>query len=132
MPTPLEQARAILATQPFSVLLGTDIEEWGDDRAVLSLVVRDEHRQQNGFVHGGVLAYLVDNAVTFAAATVLGVQVLTAGFTVEYLRPARGPVLLATATVSGSTRGRAVARCEVTEGDRVIAIGQGTVSRVGE
>ena len=27
---------------------------------------------QHGFVHGGVISYLVDNAITFAGASVLG------------------------------------------------------------
>ena len=34
-----------------------------------------EPKQQNGFPHGGVLAYAADNAITFAAGTV----VLTGG-----------------------------------------------------
>ena len=44
-------------------------------------------QQQNGFAHGGVLNYLADNALTFAAGTRLGVGVLT----VEYKIITSGP-----------------------------------------
>lgn len=31
--------------------------------------LRDEHLQQHGFVHGGVISYLADNALTFAGGS---------------------------------------------------------------
>ena len=124
----IEQARGILAAQAFSRMLGAELLEFGDGRAVLALNVLENHTQQNGFAHGGILAYLVDNAVTFAAGSVLGPRLLTAGMGVEYLRPATGPRLIATATVTASTRKRAVASCTVTDGDRIVAVGQGTAT----
>jgi uncharacterized protein (TIGR00369 family) len=124
----LAGARDMLARQPFSGLLGTELLEFGDGRAVLALDIRPEFQQQNGFAHGGILAYLVDNSVSFAAATVLGEAVLTAGAGIEYLRPAVGPRLIATAEVTGSTRRRAAARCTITDGERIVAVGQGVVS----
>jgi uncharacterized protein (TIGR00369 family) len=126
----MEQAQQILGLQAFSRLLGTELLEFGDGRAVLALDIGPDHTQQNGFAHGGILAYLVDNAVTFAAGSVLGAEILTAGISVEYLRPATGPRLVASAEVSASTKGRAVADCTITDGDRVVAVGHGTVSRL--
>jgi acyl-coenzyme A thioesterase PaaI-like protein len=84
----LSAARRVLDRQPFSATLGTRIVTSGPDRAVLELAVRDDLRQQLGFVHGGVVSYLVDNAITFAAGPALGPDVVTGGFAVEYVRPA--------------------------------------------
>ncbi|HEY3466498.1 MAG TPA: PaaI family thioesterase [Amycolatopsis sp.] len=109
----LDVARRGLASQPFSRLLGARLTEFGDGAATLELAVRDELKQQNGFLHGGVLAYAADNALTFAAGTVLGPSLLTAGFTIDYLRPAVGVTLRARAVVVQAGRARATCRCEV-------------------
>lgn len=108
-----DSASAALAAQPFSVLLGTRLAEFGDGRAVLELDVRDELRQQNGYLHGGVLAYAADNALTFAAGTVLGPRILTSGFSIDYLVPADGVLLRAEATVVQAGRSRATCRCDL-------------------
>lgn len=108
-----EFAREGLARQPFSRLLGARLMEFDAGVAVLELDIRDELKQQNGFLHGGVLAYAADNALTFAAGTVLGPSLLTAGFTIDYLRPAVGLILRARATVVQAGRSRATCRCDV-------------------
>ncbi len=86
-----------------------------DDRgnATLEIQIRDELRQQFGFVHGGVLAYAADNALTFAAGGVLGPAIVTSGMSIEYLRPARDGRIEARASVVSSSRRRAVCRCDV-------------------
>ncbi|MBQ1082189.1 PaaI family thioesterase [Nocardiopsis sp. B62] len=131
-----ELANRVLAAQPFSQLVGARIAVFEPGRAVLEVDVRDELRQQNGFLHGGVLAYAADNALTFAGGTVLGASVLTSGFSVEYLRPARGRLLSARAHVVESTRRRAVCRCDLVmvddEGsERTVAAAQGTIALTG-
>ncbi|WP_432087221.1 PaaI family thioesterase [Streptomyces sp. bgisy095] len=128
----LELARKVLDAQPFSRLLGTEVTAFGDGGAVLELAIREELRQQNGFVHGGVLSYAADNAITFAAGTVLGPAVLTAGYTIDYVRPAVGAVLRARATVLHASRRQAVVRCELLTADEagtetLCALAQGTV-----
>lgn len=105
-------------------------------RAVLEVDIRDELKQQNGFVHGGVLAYAADNSVTFAAGTVLGPAVLTSGVTISYVRPASGALLRAEATVASSGKRQAVCRCDVfavtEDGEQTLcAVAQGSVSTVG-
>lgn len=129
----LELARKVLAAQPFSTYLGARLTAFGDGVAVLELDVRDELRQQNGFVHGGVLSYAADNTLTFAAGTVSGTGLLTAGFTIDYLRPARGETLRARAQVVRPGRSRVVCRCELfmldSDGNETLcAIAQGTIS----
>ena len=131
----LEFGRKILAAQPFSVLLGAKLTRFEPGQAELSLSIREDLKQQHGFVHGGVLAYLADNALTYAGGSVLG-AVLTAEFKINYLRPARDAErLVAVATVVGSGRTQAVCRCDVfllRGGERVLcAAAQGTIRKVG-
>lgn len=129
----LEEARRVLAAQPFSTLLGARLTAFGDGAATLELDVRDELRQQNGFVHGGVLSYAADNTLTFAAGTVAGPRLLTAGYTIDYLRPARGELLRAHAQVVRAGRSRVVCRCDLIlvdgAGSEVLcAVAQGTIA----
>ncbi|MGW1292463.1 PaaI family thioesterase [Streptomyces sp. NPDC002533] len=126
----------VLEAQPFSVLLGARLTAFGDGAAVLELDVRDELRQQNGFVHGGVLSYAADNALTFAAGAAVGPAVLTAGFTIDYLRPARGELLRARAEVVRPGRSRVVCRCDLlmvdAEGaETLCAVAQGAIAVAG-
>ncbi|MEZ5096171.1 MAG: PaaI family thioesterase [Nocardioides sp.] len=128
----LEEAQAILAAQPFSALLGARVTELAGGVATLEIDIDERHRQQYGVLHGGVLAYLADNAITFAAGSVLGATVLTGGMTIDYLRTARAGVLRARAHVVHADSRHAVATAEVTaevpDGEvRRCAVAQGTV-----
>ncbi|MFF5971139.1 PaaI family thioesterase [Streptomyces sp. NPDC012769] len=129
-------ARKILDSQPFSRLIGARITAFGDGAATLEVDIREEHQQQNGFVHGGVLSYAADNALTFAGGAALGPAVLTGGFTIQYLRPAVGAVLRARASVVHAGRRQAVVRCDLltvdAEGaETLCAVAQGTVMSAG-
>ncbi|OKK04486.1 thioesterase [Streptomyces sp. CB03234] len=127
-------AQKILDSQPFSRLIGARITAFGDGAAVLEVDVREDLRQQNGFLHGGVLSYAADNAITFAAGSALGPAVLTAGFSIQYVRPATGRTLLARASVVHAGRRQAVVRCDLLTRDQdgdgaetLCAVAQGTV-----
>jgi uncharacterized protein (TIGR00369 family) len=127
--------RQILDAQPFSALIGAKLTRFGHGFARIEVPFEPTLMQQNGFLHGGVLAFAVDNAISFAGGTVLGPNILTAGITVAYHRPARGPIT-ADATVITSTRSSAAVRCEVSTIDSrtgesvIVASGHGTVSLV--
>lgn len=128
----LAAAQQGLDAQPFSRLVQARITGFGDGAATLEIDIREELLQQHGFVHGGVLSYAADNTLTFAAATALGPTVVTGGFTIQYVRPARGRTLRARAEVVQAGRRQAVCRCELTVIDeagveRVCAVAQGTV-----
>ncbi|MEU0137418.1 PaaI family thioesterase [Streptomyces sp. NPDC006296] len=128
-------AQQVLDSQPFSRLVGARLTGFGDGAAVLEVDVRPELTQQNGFLHGGVLSYAADNALTFAAATTLGSAVLTGGFSVQYLRPASGRTLTARAEVVHTGRRQAVVRCDLhtvdEEGTEALcAVAQGAVLAV--
>ncbi len=131
----LETARRVLDSQPFSGLMGARITAFGDGGATLEIDGREELQQHNGFLHGGVLAYAADNALTFAAGAALGPAVLTGGFSIQYLRPAIGGRLVARAFVVHSGRRQAVARCDLftvdgSGAETLCAVAQGTVLNV--
>jgi len=129
-----EQAQSVLQAQPFSRLLGVELTLFQVDRVELKIPIRPEHLQQNGLVHGGVLAYAADNAITFAAGRLLGAAVLTKGLVIDYVRPASGEFLRAEAHVVTHTRTQAICRAEVyavTGSDETLcAVAQGTVNAV--
>lgn len=130
----LALARQALAAQPFSTLLGARLTAFGDGEATLEVDIGDELRQQNGFVHGGVLGYAADNTLTFAAGTVLGARLLTAGYSIDYLRPAAGVLLRAHAWVVRAGSTRVACRCDLFDLDEertptLCAAAQGTIAR---
>jgi uncharacterized protein (TIGR00369 family) len=132
----LDTGREVLAEQPFSRLLGAELARFEPGSAELRLPVRLELRQQFGLTHGGVLSYLVDNTLTFAAGSVLGPAVLTAEYKVSYVQPAVGDTLIARASVVHQGRRQAVCRCDVfdvTEGQEALcATALGTIRAVRE
>ena len=120
--------------QAFTALVGATLKRFGAGIAVIDVPHRPELLQQHGYLHGGVIAYAIDNATTFAAGTVLGTNILTAGISIVYLRPAASAIT-ATATVVGKTRRQAVVNCEVHSTDAdgrdvLVATGQGTATLV--
>src|SRR5690606_11143019 len=93
-----ELARGIFRSQPFSQYMGAELVNVGDGSADISLIIRELHTQQHGFVHGGVISYLADNALTFAGGLALGGDALTSEFKINFLRPAKGSTLCAKAS----------------------------------
>lgn len=124
-------ARRIFAAQPFTQMLGATLESAAPGATRIHLPLRADLLQQHGFAHGGVLAYLADNAITFAGGMALGGDALTSEFKINYLRPAQGEALVATANTLAAGRRQAVCRCEIhalRDGTRVLcAVAQGTV-----
>lgn len=109
----LAWGRQVLGQQPFSAMLNAQLDAFAPGGAELSVPVVPGLLQQHGFVHGGVLSYLADNALTFAGGSVLGDSV-TSEFKINYLRPAKdADRLLAVATVVGSGKTQAVCRCDI-------------------
>lgn len=132
---PMEIGRQVLAARPFSLLLGTTLESFSYGSVVLRLPIRDTFLQQNGFVHGGVLSYAADSALTFAGGSVLGPNVLTSEYKINYLRPAVGKGLVARGTVVHAGRRQAVCRCDIHTVDengeeKLCATAQGTIVAV--
>ncbi|CAB3656917.1 hypothetical protein R75461_00655 [Paraburkholderia nemoris] len=132
----LDRARGALHAQPFSMLLGTELMHTGTNELTLCLPIRDELRQQHGFVHGGVISYLADNALTFAGALSLGPKVVTGEYKINYLRPVMNGTLIARAKVVYAGRHQATCQCNVYvmdgQREKLVAVAQGTINRISE
>ena len=96
--------------QPFNRLIGAELIAFRSGYAELSIGIQPDLLQQHGSVHGGVLSYAADNALTFAGGSVLGPHVVTAGYTINYLKAARSGSLTARASVVSKTTRQAVCR----------------------
>jgi uncharacterized protein (TIGR00369 family) len=132
----LVRGRQVLAAQPFSVMLGTELLMFEEGRAELRTPITPQLHQQHGFVHGGIISYAADNALTFAGGTALGPAVVTSEFKINYLRPAIGEFVVARATVVHAGASQAVCRCDVyvsADGaERLCATAQGTIVKLVE
>jgi uncharacterized protein (TIGR00369 family) len=125
-------AEEIFRAQAFSQALGAELAEVGPGAATIRMPVRPDLLQQHGYVHGGVLSYLADNAIAFAGGLALGGDALTAEFKINYIRPGTGAQLSAKATAIATTRRQSVCHCAVyaitdSGEERLIALAQGTI-----
>ena len=96
----------------FADRLGAEVEAADDGSATMRFTAREEHLNQAGTLHGGVLATLVDTAMGAAvrSATDDGDVPATSQLTVTYLRPGKPGPLAVTARVR--TRGEHLTVCE--------------------
>ena len=127
----LDVGRQILASQPFSQLLGAQMDEFSEGYVQLSLPLRPDLLQQYGIAHGGVICYLADNALSFAGGSLYGLGVITSEFKINYLKKASGESLIAQAKVVSKGRRQAVCTCEIwamTGEEKILcALAQGTI-----
>ena len=131
--TPLDFARRILASQPFSAMMGAEMIDFAEGRAEIALPLRAELGQQHGFVHGGAVGYLADVTMAFAGGGVLQDSV-TLEYKINFARPAKGERLVGRARVVSAGRTQAVVGCEVVAvadgAEKVCAAAQGTIHKV--
>jgi uncharacterized protein (TIGR00369 family) len=130
----LQHGRQALESQPFSKLVGAMLTRFDTEGTELRVPIVDALKQQHGFVHGGVLSYVADNALTFAGGAALGTGVVTSEYKINYVRPAIGQEIVARAAAVHGGKSQAVCRCEVfvvSEGKETLcAIAQGTIARL--
>src|SRR3954466_12150786 len=101
-PTIAAAIRATLESQGFTKLIGAEVVSVEPRIVVMAVNRRPELLQQNGLFHGGVVAYLIDNATTAAAATVIdraSRTVITAEYKINLLSPSVGDRLTCRAEV---------------------------------
>ncbi|GAA3990129.1 PaaI family thioesterase [Comamonas faecalis] len=131
----IEDARRVLDAQPFSRLVRAEMTQYTTQVVELRVPITEQIQQQHGFVHGGVVSYLADNALTFAGGMALGPGVVTSEYKINYVRPAVGDWLVVRATAVHAGRTQAVCRCDVyvlaggTE--KLCAVAQGTIALMG-
>ena len=128
----LKRVRGILARQPFSALLKTEATQaLADGTCEFRISIDDNLMQHMGMVHGGVLGYAADTALTFAAGIVYGAPVITSEFKINFLRPVLGQMLIARGHVVYKGRTQTVTRCDlfvVRNGEeKLCATAQGTI-----
>jgi uncharacterized protein (TIGR00369 family) len=105
--------RDSVGQQGFMGLIGAELAELARGSCTVAVDRRPELLQQHGFFHGGVTAFLVDNATTIAAATSRGEPVLTAEYKLNLLAPAAGDRLICRARVIKPGRQVAVVGADV-------------------
>jgi uncharacterized protein (TIGR00369 family) len=132
----LNMGREVIASQPFSVLLGAEMVALEPGRCELAVAITAPLKQQMGFAHGGVVSYLADNALTFAGGTAMQVPVVASEYKINYVRPAIGERLVARARAVHVSKTQAVCQCEVFaisgDGEKLCAIAQGTIVKLAE
>jgi uncharacterized protein (TIGR00369 family) len=105
--------RQSIAAQGFMSHVGAELCELTRGSCTLAVDRRPELLQQHGLFHGGVTAFLVDNATTIAAATSRGQPALTAEYKLNLLSPAIGERLICRARVIKAGRQVAVVAADV-------------------
>ena len=90
-----------------------DIVEYGKFHT--SLKIRPDHRQQDGFVHAGVIATMADHTAGYAAFTTVtdDFRILTIEFKINYFRPATEEIIVCRSKVINKGRRIIVSESEV-------------------
>lgn len=82
--------------QGFPAYCGFEVDRVAYGRFETRLKIRPDHRQQDGFVHAGVIATMADHTAGYAAYTTVseGFRILTIEFKINYFRPAAGEAVV--------------------------------------
>ncbi len=98
------------------------------------LALRADHRQQDGFVHAGVLATMADHTAGYAAFTTVEAdqRILTIEFKINFLKPAVGQALACRAQVLQRGRTLIVSEAEVfaVRGDQEKRVAKATFTMI--
>ncbi len=117
---------------PFAKLVGYELSQWAEDRAVVILTVEDRHMNRSGILHGGILSTLIDTACGYAgcyrAPPTPSRRALTLSLHTQFLGPVQaGAQLSAEARRTGGGQQIFFSSCEVRDGDgRLVGRGDGT------
>jgi len=111
----MRRIQKAITTVPFARLLGLELEDIASGTATLAVNIRKELTQNQGVVHGGAIASLIDTATAFAIISLLPPRenVTTVDLAISYLRPAIGGRLKVVAKVIRAGRRLFVVSAEV-------------------
>jgi uncharacterized protein (TIGR00369 family) len=128
-----EAVQELLDASPFISSMGLQVTSMDVEQGVISMRMpmrpEFERRAGTGQIHGGPIAALIDIVGDYALVMRLGAGVPTINFRTDYLRPASGDHLTATASVRQAGRSVALVDIDVHDGDgKLIAVGRGTYS----
>lgn len=120
-------------TTPYLKLLGIELVDIEEGRAVMSLEMQEKLRQPYGLLHGGATASLIDTATAFAVIGVLpeDEKATTVDLTVQYLRPVTEGKIVCTAKVVRAGKRLLFVSAEVENGEgKLIATAISTYTKV--
>lgn len=105
------RVRASIARQTLLNTLGVSVGRLDVGHVELGLASRPDLTQQHGFIHAGAITTIADSACGYAAYTLFPEDrdVLTVGFSMNFVSPATQPSFVATGTVIRS--GRTITTC---------------------
>jgi uncharacterized protein (TIGR00369 family) len=85
-----QRISASFRAQGLMTILGAELVHVAEGEVHIAVSPRPELRPAHGHIHAGVLTLVLDSACGYAALTVAppGLDVLTAEFTIKFLRPA--------------------------------------------
>ena len=132
-PQKLERARSAFAAVPYAQFLGLQLGAVLPGEVSVHLDIRDELKQNQGVVHGGAIASLIDTASAFAVLTQIDVEerVTTTDLTIHYLRPAIAGRISATARIIRGGRRLFVLSVDVHDSaDALVAIAVTTYIKI--
>ena len=120
--------RERLAQNPFVRFMGVEVPELGEGFARFTLEIRPDFHNSQGFLQGGVIAALADEAVAYALFSLVpeGEMISTVEMKINFLAPAQQGVLEAQALIRKRGRTLSLGEVEVTQGTRLVAEGMCT------
>lgn len=110
----LQAAKEFFKDDKFQRLVGVEIEEVADGRAVCSLRLGENHFNADGIAQGGVIYTLADSAFAIAANSKEYFTV-TLSSSVQYLHKTTGKYIKAEANRVGASRKVCFYRVDVTD-----------------
>lgn len=87
--------------------------KWG--RFESRVEITEDHRQQDGFIHAGVMATMADHTAGYSAYSTVpdDMKILTVEFKINFLRPAAGDALVCKSSVIREGRQIIISESEV-------------------
>jgi uncharacterized protein (TIGR00369 family) len=129
-PTVAELAIGYHEPAGLSAFLGMETLDVGPGRMRCAVEARPDLMNPFATLHGGVVAALVDHVLGSVCYPVIakGAWAATTEFKVNLLAPVREGTVVAAAEIVSMSKRTAVVRIDVTNGDRLVALAQGTVT----
>ena len=120
--------RERLDHNPFVRFMGVEVPELGEGYARFTLEIRPDFHNSQGFLQGGVIAALADEAVAYALFSLVpeGEMISTVEMKINFLAPAQQGVLEAQAHIRKRGRTLSLGEVEVTQDTRLVAKGMCT------
>lgn len=128
----MERVRASFERQGFMRTLGAVLESVEAGTVTITCGFDQRLTQQQGYLHGGMLATLVDVACGYAALSVMppDLEVLTVQFQMNFLKPAKTDRVIAVGQVVQSGRTLTVCDGLLFDGGRTRVIAKMTATMI--